>query len=180
MMHCGEKNSILFGKRAICFGDSITWYDGHVYNWGKENGRAARGYESYLRDEGMLVRNAGIDGAAIKEILKAVQSTDLQEYDYVFVTSGANDSRFNIQTGELMTENSLFDPETFIGCLQMIVEEIRRQNQTAKIVLMTPIKGWIYAPFGYVYARTENGEVEERFSDAIQLVGAYYNCVVCD
>lgn len=174
------RRGMLSGKKAVCFGDSITWYDGHVYNWGKEAGLVAKGYESYLREEGMEVHNAGVDGATVKDVLTAVQIVDLQGYDYIFVTSGANDSRHNIPTGSLTEKNSSFNLNTFIGCLQCIVECIQSRNRTADIVLMTPIKGWIYAPLGYAYPRIKDGEVEERFAEAIQSVASFYGCILCD
>ena len=170
----------MIGEKAVCFGDSITWYDGHPYNWGKEAGIKARGYESYLRDAGMYVRNEGISDATILQILQKVYSTALNDYDYVFVTSGANDSRYNIPTGVLKQQGSSFETDTFMGCLQEIIEYVHGKNPSAKIVLMTPIKGWIYAPLGYAYGRAEDGEVEERFAEAIIQAGNYYGCTVCD
>ena len=172
--------SSLDGKNAICFGDSITWYDGHIYNWGKEEGKTACGFESYLRKEGMIVQNEGISNATICDIYQHIMITDFKRFEYVFLTSGANDSRFNIPTGQIMPRDSAFDPATFAGCLQSSIEHIRKNNSVAKIVLMTPLNGWIYAPDGYEYQRVENGRVENRFADVILQVGDMYGCSVCD
>ncbi len=170
----------LAGKSAVCFGDSITWYDGHVYNWGKEEGKTAVGYESYLRLAGMTVQNEGISGASIREIREHILETDLRGFDYVLITSGANDSRVGLPTGELRPKAGPFDTGSFFGCLQSAVEHVLAVNGTARIILMTPIRGWIYAPEGYACRRTEDGEVEERFAEAIQAVGMCYGCTVCD
>lgn len=175
-----EKKACAPGKTAVCFGDSITWYDLHVYNWGKEAGRTARGFESHLRQNGWIVQNEGISNATIREIRERILNTDIRHFDCVLLTSGANDSRFNVPTGSLLPRASAFDTATFTGCLQSSIEYIQTINSTARIVLMTPLNGWIYAPDGYAYPRQISGRVEERFADAILRAGALYGCSVCD
>ncbi len=174
------KQNCFHKKTAVCFGDSITWYDGHAYNWGKEAGKTARGYESYLRKAGMTVQNEGISNATIREIRERILQTSVKGFDYIFLTSGANDSRFNIPTGELRPQGSAFDTTSFFGCLQSSIEHIRENNSAGNLILITPLGGWIYAPQGYAYPRTEDGRVEKRFADAILQAGALYDCPVCD
>ena len=168
------------GRSAVCFGDSVTWYDGHPYTWGKEAGKPARGFESYLIEKGMRVRNEGISNATIREIRERVFAADLKCANYVFLTSGANDSRFGVPTGRLLPRGSEFDTSSFLGCLQSCIEHILDENASAGIILMTPLNGWIYAPRGYAYPRAESGRVEKRFADAVLEAGAYYGCPVCD
>ena len=175
-----EKKEHIRGKTAVCFGDSITWYDRHVYNWGKEAGRTARGFESYLRKNGWTVQNEGISNATIREIRERILKTDIQHFVCILLTSGANDSRFNVPTGSLLPRASTFDTTTFMGCLQSSIEYIQTINSAARIILMTPLNGWIYAPDGYEYPREISGRVEERFADAILQAGAMYGCSVCD
>ena len=171
---------LLSGKRAICFGDSITWYDGHAYNWGKEAEKIAKGFESYLRDAGMHVKNNGISNATILDIRKQLLRTDIGEFDYVLLSSGANDSRYGIPCGHLISQNSDYDVTSFCGCLQDCIEHIQHENPLAEIVLMTPIKGWIYAPDGYEYERTDDGVVEECYAETIIAVAKAYQVSVCD
>lgn len=177
-------NGGLWDKKAVCFGDSITWYDGNTYNWGKEQGEVAKGYESYMRELGMDVVNRGYSGGNIMVILSQIRDTDLSGYDIVTITSGANDSRYQVPTGTLVTDGSTFDETTFIGALQAAVEYVLTENPTAKILLITPIKGWIYYPEGYVNAARPlvdgDGIVEQRYADAIKTVAAYYSLPVCD
>ena len=161
-------NAGLARKSAICFGDSITWYDGHPYNWGKEVGKIAIGFPSYLRSAGMSVQNEGISDATIREIWEHIKHTSVTGFDYVFITSGANDSRYGVPTDD------------FCDCLRGIIEYIRIQNERACVVLMTPLRGWIYAPLGYAYDRQLDGEVEERFADAIASAALRYGCALCD
>ncbi len=178
------KVDVLNGKNCVCFGDSITWYDGHEYNWGKEVGQVAKGYESYMREAGMNVTNEGHSGATILNILADIRSTTLAGYDFVTITSGANDSRGQVPTGVLVEEGNVFDETTFIGALQAAIVYVLTNNPTAKILLMTPVKGWIYYPEGYMNAArplvSGDGIVEKRYADAIKDVAAFYSLPVCD
>ena len=176
-------NNLIIGKRCVCFGDSITWYDGQTYNWGKEQGKTAKGYESYLREAGMTVTNNGYSGATIRHIVtEKILTTDYSQYDYVTITSGANDSRYQIPTGELADVGSEFDTNTFIGCLQKGIEYILNSNPEIKILLITPIRGWIYTPNGYNVSvpPANDGVVEKRYADAIKEVAELYSLPVCD
>ena len=173
----------LWGKSCVCFGDSITWYDGHAYNWGKEAGVVAKGYETYMRDCGMFVTNKGESGARIQGILSVIRATDVSGYDFVTLTSGANDSRYQTPVGAI-SESAPFDESTFIGAFQAAVEYILTNNPRAKLVLMTPIKGWIYYPNGYASSARPlvdgDGIVEKRYADAIKEIAAHYSLPVCD
>lgn len=170
------------GKKCVCFGDSITWYDGHEYNWGKEQGVTAKGYETYLRDAGMDVNNQGYSGATIRNIVnEKILDFDFTGYDYVTITSGANDSRYDIPVGEIAEVGSTFDT-TFIGRLQAGIEYILESNPEIKILLMTPIRGWIYAPDGYAITPPpeDDGNVDEKYAEAIKAVADFYGLPVCD
>ncbi len=55
-------------------------------------------------------------------------------YDIICIGNGATDYNFNIPLGE---ENSM-DIGTFNGAFNFVIKEIKRQNPTAKIVIITP------------------------------------------
>lgn len=176
-----ELSNKINGKRIVCFGDSITWYDGNAYTNGKEQGTIAKGYESYLREYGAVVTNKGYSGAYLEYIFdNMIVGTDMTAYDYVTITSGANDSRYQIPKGEIMPVGSNFDTKTFIGALQKSIEYVINNNPEIKVLLMTPIQGWIYAPDGYAVPKSSDGIVEEKYADAIKEVGAFYGIAVCD
>ena len=168
-------------KRLYTYGDSITWYDGNPYNWGKENGVTARGYQSYLREEFWLsITNRGISGARMMQIGSRILADDLSNIDYVSITSGANDERYNTPLGGIAPIGSSFDTSTFYGMLQKSIEHILSMNDECKIILITPIRGWIYAPDGYEYEREEDGEITSKWADAFKEVGKLYSLPVCD
>lgn len=170
----------LSGKKIVTFGDSITWYDGHPYNWGKESGQTAIGYQSYMRGVGMNVINQGASGNTMLQISNIIKSyADFAQMDYCTITSGANDSRKSVPVGTVLDIGSTYDTTTFIGALQSAIDYALTQNDKLKIVLFTPIKGWIY-PAGYVPARTTEGMVDEAYADAIKAVGKLYSLPVLD
>ena len=171
-----------FGKKCACYGDSITWYDGNAYTGGKAVGTIAVGYESYMRKYlGMTVENYGNSGYSMPQILHTVKATTwMANYDYVTLTSGANDERKNTPLGELLPIGSVFDESTFYGAIQSAIEFILSKKPSMKIILMTPIKGWIYAPNGYEYPRTEDGDITPKWANAIKEIANLYSLPVCD
>ena len=173
----------LYHKKIVCFGDSITWYDGNKYYTGKEKGSYCKGYEYYLRSvAGMTVVNKGVSGADIVYLVNNfLLSYDFTDCDYVTLTSGANDTRHGVPVGTLAPIGSAFD-NTFIGRFQAAIEHIFNDNPEAKICLITPIRGWIYAPDGFDDGQEHiiDGEVDEKYAIAIRDIAQLYGIPVCD
>ena len=164
-----EKCGRLYKKKAVTFGDSITYWDGRVFNFGKENGVYAIGYQSYMRACGMEVINKGVAGYDMTEMNPVIKNTDYTGVDIVTITSGANDSKDNVPLGAIADIGSTFDTSTFYGALQDAIEYIYTQSKTIEIVLITPIKGTY-----------PNGKVKQEFAEAIKEVGSLYGLPVCD
>lgn len=168
-------------KSCVCFGDSITWYDLHAYNWGKFSDEMAIGYETWLRRKlGLIVTNEGISGAVSTQICNTVLSKDLTNYDYMTLTAGANDERHNTTLGVVLDAGSTFDATTFCGAFQTAIEYALAQNPEMKIVLCTPIQGWIYED-GYDYVgHPSSGSIDEKWANAIKRIAEIYSLPVCD
>ena len=171
----------VYGKKAICYGDSVTWYDGQEYSWGRYEGQIAIGYEHYMR--GLLhldVVNRGLSGDTIPQICTRIRnSSDLTSTDYLLITGGANDERHGTELGTLLPIQSTFDTTTFYGALQSAIEYALRQKSMLKIILMTPIQGFI-KPNGYTDGATGDGYIDEKWADAIIRVAKLYSLPVCD
>lgn len=171
------------GKYCACFGDSITWYDGNVYNWGKFQGETAVGFESYLRSVANLnVYNFGISGATAPQISAHVRETGLSTFSYMTLTSGANDERHNTPLGVVLEAGSTFDTTTYCGAMQAAIEYALAQNPEMKIILCTPIQGWIYAD-GYASdypTHPESGDIDPKWADALKRIASVYALPVCD
>ncbi len=172
-------------KTCATFGDSITWYDGNVYNWGKECGKTAIGYQHYMREELKIkVNNCGISGWTMPMIIHELmtQGEMIESLDYLTIMSGANDERHGTPVGELKAKGSCFDISTYIGALQAGIEYALSVNADIKIMLFTPIQGWIYAPEGYDEGnpQTVDGRVTEKWASAVKAVAELYSLPVCD
>ncbi len=181
----------LWTEDKVCatFGDSITWYDGNVYNSGKEEGQVAYGYQQYMLSDLYFaeVLNYGYSGAPMPYIinevlLKLTDEAFWYDIDYVTITSGANDERLGTPLGTVAAKGSDFDTTTYIGALQAGIEYVLEMNPHIQIMLLTPIKGWIYAPLGYGAnnVQAEDGVVTEKWANAIKEVAALYDLPVCD
>ncbi|MBO5883482.1 MAG: SGNH/GDSL hydrolase family protein [Clostridia bacterium] len=180
------------GKAVVTFGDSITWYNGNTYNWGKEAGSKATGYQHYMEEElGLTVYNQGYSGNTMPQIMGYARAyTNFKNVDYMTIMSGGNDERRNTPLGTLAAKGSNFDTTTYIGALQSGIEYALACNPEIKIVLFTPIVGWIYADGqgdeGYDYDYDEanqptvDGIITEKWANAVKEVAELYGLTVCD
>lgn len=164
------KTANLYKKNITTFGDSITWYDGELYNRGQEDGKICVGYQSYMRASGLIVDNQGVSGATMPQILTKVKAKTYTNVDIVSITSGANDTKNGVTLGTISAIGSTFAEDTFYGALQSAVEYILTQKPSIKIVLFTPIKGTIYP----------DTDISTDFVTAIKNVGNLYGLPVCD
>jgi hypothetical protein len=109
--------------------------------------------------------------------------------------SGANDERRNTPLGEIAPKGSSFNTATYIGALQSGIEHVLKGNPDIKIVLFTPIVGWIYADgnlgadgkaegYQYDYDKenqpTVDGIITEKWANAVKEVAELYDLTVCD
>ena len=195
----GEPEDPFKGKTCVTFGDSITWYDGNAYTWGKEHKQIAKGFQSYMRDElGLRVINKGYSGQTMPQImnnLKTFSAATYKSADYLTIMSGANDERRNTPLGTIAAKGSNFNTSTYIGALQSGIEYVLAANPDIKIVLFTPIVGWIYADgdfgadgrqegYAYDYDKdnqpTVDGIITEKWANAVKEVAELYGLTVCD
>ena len=163
-------------KRAVCFGDSLTWYDGHEYDWGSEQGNICKGFESYILKYFNLreVSNQGISGATTPQVCSALKSyARLADFDYLFIMSGDNDDRLGISLGSPAVIGSTFDTTTVYGALQSAIEYALTAKPTIKIILMTEPKGWTYRNGAYYL-------VDSDIPEAIRNVAKIYSLPVID
>lgn len=171
-------------KKCACYGDSITWYDGQVYNWGKFSGDTAVGFETWLRRTfGFVIYNYGASGETSLQICNRVRNANLSAMNYMTLTSGANDERHNVPLGNVLEAGSTFDTSTFCGAFQSAIESALSDNPEMKIILCTPIQGWIYAD-GYDAAdypdHPNGGDIDPKWANAIKRIAEIYALPVCD
>ena len=134
-------------KRFVCYGDSLTWYDGNAFTWGEHEGETCVGFESYIRSElqARAVANRGESGKTTPQICgKILTATDLSNYDVLTIMGGDNDDRLEVSIGTVQPVGGTFDTTTVCGALQSAIEYALGQNPNLRIILMTEPMGWTY------------------------------------
>lgn len=160
---------------CYCYGDSLTWYDGHNFTWGAHKGELCVGFEYYLAtDLKLAVSNRGISGATTPQICsKIINDSDIADADIVMIMGGDNDDRLLVDVGTLSPKKSTFDVSTVYGSLQNTVEKISAVNENAHIILMTE-------PIGWTYKNDEMQRVDPKYPDAYRKVAELYGLQLID
>jgi len=171
-------------KKFVTFGDSITWYDGKVYNSAsKEQGVTAKGYQTYMRSMlNCVVVNKGKDGNDMTQIYSIINNYNYRYVNAVTITSGANDHRKGVLPGKVLRIGSKFNTETYAGALQASIEKIRKSNRNARIYLITPIKGWYNEDHTPSVPDAYKGQMtlSVEYVNVMKSIGKLYGISVCD
>ncbi|GEM_PF-3779164 len=171
-------------KKFVTFGDSITWYDGKIYNFSnKESSKVARGYQTYMREKlKCTVYNQGANGDDMTQIYSIIKNYNYRNINAVTITSGANDHRKGISTGTVLRKGSKFNTKTYAGALQASIEKIKASNRTAKIYLLAPIKGYFNENHTSSVPNLYRGQktVSIDYVNVMKSVGRLYGISVCD
>jgi hypothetical protein len=163
-------------KRFVCYGDSLTWYDGNAFTWGEHKDETCVGFETYMRNElqARAVANRGASGESTPQICTRIRNaSDFANYDIATIMGGDNDDRLEVSLGTLLPVGSAFDTATVYGALQSAIEHMLEVNPSLRIVLMTEPMGWTY----------QNGamkRVSELIPNAYRRVAEQYGLPVID
>ena len=165
-------------KKVLAVGDSITWLDGHG---GYDSATLFMGWQKQLEKAGYFVESAGFngysyvtgnpDGSIFTEIVTA--QYDVTGYDYIILFGGTNDDLYASPIGTRTDDytDTTFDSSTFNGALSAIIQYIRTNNPTCKIILCTLVKSEAAA---------------RQFTEAIQYVNEikynaeFWSCKLAD
>lgn len=163
------------GKSCICFGDSLTWYDGNQFTWGEHQGEVCVGFESYLRNQlNMLVTNEGISGTTTPQISARIKThSDLSNYEVMTIMGGDNDDRLGVALGTLLPPGSTFNTDTVYGALQSAVEYALTENPNLRIIIMTE-------PMGWTYRNNVMDRVDADYPNAYRRVAEQYGLPIID
>lgn len=140
--------------KVLCIGDSVTWLDGRGDYGGTSH---MVGYQGTLRKAGYEVYTAGFSGypytegcheqeteqvkySIYNEIVN--KAYDVSGFDIVILAGGLNDMLYSAPIGNRSDDysNRVFDSETFNGAISGIINYIRVNNPTAKIIICTTTK----------------------------------------
>lgn len=173
------------GKKVLCIGDSVTWLDGH----GPYGGAAhINGFQVALRKAGFEVFTKGCSGYPFaqgsheqetEEVKYSIYNEivnleyDVTGYDYIVIMGGLNDIMYNTPLGERITSYSTdtFDSYTFNGAISGIIDYIRTNNPTVKIILCTTTKA-------EAVTRPFNKSI--LYENEIKYNAEFWSCKLCD
>lgn len=163
-------------KRFVCYGDSLTWYNGRAFTWGPHKGETCIGFETYISNDlhARAVTNRGSSGQSTPQICSRIlAATDLANFEVMTIMGGDNDDRLDVPVGIVLPVGSTFDATTVCGALQSAIEYALTQNPALRIILMTEPMGWTY----------QNGaldRVSELIPNAYRQVADQYGLPVVD
>lgn len=162
-------------KTMLCYGDSLTWYDGHEFTWGPHTGEMCVGFESYVRQYLRLsVLNVGVSGQTTPQICaRLVSDQSPLTAEYITIMGGDNDDRLGISAGTVLPPGSAFSTSTVAGALQHAIEVVLAGNPDARIILMTE-------PIGWTYRNGSMERVDDVYPQTYRNVAALYGLPLID
>jgi lysophospholipase L1-like esterase len=120
-------NNILAYENWLTLGDSIT---------------KAGVYQDILKNNFKNIDNLGLNGQTMAyqdtntSTYYVGKNIDYKKYDLVSIFIGTNDFRYHKPLGEINN----FDEKTFAGAYQLLIEQIKKDNPNATILLITPLQ----------------------------------------
>ena len=162
-------NDRWLGKKIVFFGDSRTWWDGHVYSNDFKSewiGKTCKGFQSYVVDLlGIEKETVATGGYHSYQICDSIKEFNFSSCDGAFFDGGINDwavpgTRDTV--GELAPIGSTFDLNTIYGNWQSAVEYVLNNYPATKIFLCVPYIGWTSGgtEFPYSYAKIKKDIAE--------------------
>ena len=172
-------------KKILCIGDSVTWLDGRGTYGGTTH---MVGYQGVLRKDGYEVYTAGFSGYPYTEGCHEQETStvkysiyneivnkeyDVTGYDIIILAGGLNDMLYSAPIGNRPTDfsNRTFDSETFNGAIGGIIDYIRENNSTAKIVICTTTKS---EALTRVWIRSS------AYNEEIEYNSVFWSAKLCD
>lgn len=175
-------------QSILTIGDSITWLDNKSDPEHLDGATTFLGYQKQINREGYKVVDFGFSGytyakdvmdesTPIGSIYNEVVTNqyDVSDYDYIVLAGGTNDDLYAVTVGTVPNEyqHEYTDAElkTTIGALGAIIDYIRENNPTAKIVLCTQNKS---------QATRRPYSEAVQYADGIRGMAKYASCYLCD
>ncbi|MEO5998071.1 MAG: SGNH/GDSL hydrolase family protein [Chitinophagaceae bacterium] len=177
-----------FAKKEIIWvaiGDSITYLNEHPNETGN---RITKGYMTRVVEKLPNIHyiNQGHNGWTSGGIAEAIEKLDLQKADVYSVFLGTNDWWHGRPLGQLTDYQNNTGNSTMYGSFRIIINKLRRLNQSAKIILITPMQraDFIYINDmknnAYGSYKEKNGQSLEQFARAIDSIGQFEHFKVVD
>lgn len=173
------------GESVLAIGDSITWlddrsgYDGATLFLGWQKQVSAMGYKivdcgysGYTYAKDVMDGDTPV-GSIYNEVV--VNNYDVSGYDYVVLAGGTNDDLYAVTVGTVTNEYQHVytnaELKTTVGALGAIIDYIRQNNPTCKIIVCTQNKS----------QSTQRPYSEAvQYADGIRETAKFASCYLCD
>ena len=169
----------------VAIGDSITYLNDHKEETGN---RITKGYMTRVCEKLHSIRyiNQGHNGWTSGGIAEAIESLGIQKADIYSVFLGTNDWWQGRMLGNMSDYKNNTGNNTVFDSFRIIINKLKSLNKDAKIILITPMQR---ADFVYIndmknnaYGsyRAKNGQMLEKFAEAVIAIGAEEHFDVVD
>jgi lysophospholipase L1-like esterase len=173
------------GITWVAIGDSITYLNDHLDETGN---RVSKGYLTRVREQLPYINyiNQGHNGWTAKGIATNIEQLGLVRADIYTVFLGTNDWWSGLPLGSLSDYQQDTGPGSTYGAYRKIIKKIRSLNDSARIVLVTPMQrnDFVYVadPHNNAYGsyKEKNGQDLEAFAQAVLAIGEYEHLTVVD
>jgi lysophospholipase L1-like esterase len=159
----------------VAIGDSITYLDDHPEETGN---RITKGYLDLVTEKfpDLQVTNKGYNGWTAIRIAEEFAKLEIPKAEIYSIFLGTNDWWRGNPLGTIEDYQNATGPETVYGAFREMVDQIRKLNPEAKIILITPMKrvDFVYinnyknnASGSY---REKSGQNLESFAEALKAI----------
>ncbi|HTJ11758.1 MAG TPA: SGNH/GDSL hydrolase family protein [Dinghuibacter sp.] len=171
--------------RWVAIGDSITYLNDHTDETG---GRLKKGYLSRVTEllPNVQYVNQGHNGWTSRGIARAIDKLGIPEADVYTVFLGTNDWWSGDRVGKWADYERGTGDTTVYGSFRVIVNKIRSLNNSARVVLITPMPrtDFVYINDAHNNAygsyKPKAGQTLEQVVDAIRDIGRREHFTVID
>ncbi|MFC6101891.1 SGNH/GDSL hydrolase family protein [Olivibacter domesticus] len=169
----------------IAIGDSITYLNDHLDETGN---RVTKGYMTRVIEKKPALQylNQGHNGWTAVKIAKNIDQLGLTKADIYSVFLGTNDWWAGLPLGTIKDYTNDKGNATVYGAFRIIVNKIKRLNNQAEIVLITPMQRTDFIYIGDMHNnawgsyKEKAGQSLEQFAEAIKTIGKQESFQVID
>jgi lysophospholipase L1-like esterase len=169
----------------VAIGDSITYLNDHPEETGN---RITKGYLTLIKDKfpEFEVINKGYNGWTAVRIATEFEKLEIPRADVYSVFLGTNDWWGGRPLGEFSDYQNNTGTETVHGAFRVIIDNLRKLNPEAKIILISPMQrvDFVYISNyknnAYGSYREKNGQELAQFANAIVAIAKQEGFEVAD
>jgi lysophospholipase L1-like esterase len=169
----------------VAIGDSITYLNEHPDETGN---RITKGYMTRVVEKLPHIHydNKGFNGWTSGGIAAKIEELGLVKADIYSIFLGTNDWWQGRPIGTLEDYKNNTGNNTVFGSYRIIIDKLRSLNQSASIMLITPMQRndfvYInnYKNLAFGSYKQKNGQSLEQVADAISTIGKYEHLRVVD